>query len=40
MEKQTLVLTALPNGYSPEGTARLSVFIAPRPVPTARAYVS
>ena len=30
MEKQTLVLTALPNGYSPEGTARLSVFIAPR----------
>lgn len=30
MEKQTLVFTALPNGFAPDGTARVSVFISPR----------
>jgi hypothetical protein len=30
MEKQTLTFTALPNGFAPDGTARLSVFVAPR----------
>lgn len=30
MEKQTLVFTALPNGFTPDGTARVSVFISPR----------
>ena len=30
MEKQTLIFTALPNGFTANGVARLSVFIAPR----------
>ncbi len=30
MEKQTLILTALPNGFDATGRARLSVFVAPR----------
>jgi hypothetical protein len=30
MEKQTLVFTGLPNGFTADGTARVSVFIAPR----------
>ncbi|MDQ6654988.1 MAG: hypothetical protein M3Y80_04150, partial [Verrucomicrobiota bacterium] len=30
MEKQTLTFTALPNGFAPDGRARLSVFVAPR----------
>ena len=30
MERQTLVFTALPNGFAPDGRARVSVFIAPR----------
>jgi hypothetical protein len=30
MEKLTLILTALPNGYDAAGRARLSVFVAPR----------
>ena len=30
MEKQTLILTALPDGLTTDGTARLSVFVAPR----------
>jgi hypothetical protein len=30
MEKQTLVFTALPNGFMPDGTPRVSVFISPR----------
>lgn len=30
MEKQTLVFTALPNGFTPDGTARVSVLVSPR----------
>jgi len=30
MEKQTLVFTALPNGFAADGTARVSVFVTPR----------
>src|SRR3982074_1504883 len=30
MEKQTLTFTALANGFAPDGTPRLSVFVAPR----------
>lgn len=30
MEKQTLTFTALPNGFAPDGTPRVSVFIAHR----------
>ncbi len=30
MEKQTLTFTALPNGFAPDGTPRLSVFISSR----------
>ncbi len=30
MEKQTLVFTALPNGFTPGGTARVSVLVSPR----------
>lgn len=30
MEKQTLTFTVLPNGFTPEGAPRLSVFVAPR----------
>ena len=30
MEKQTLIFTALPNGFTAAGVARVSVFVAPR----------
>ena len=30
MEKQTLTFTALPNGFAPDGSPRVSVFISQR----------